>query len=156
MKKQNLNEQLGRIKSIMGLINEDEMGSQEMQMFQNELSNAGIGELSPEEVAEINPECPISNDVSSEHQQTVEKYEAMSIDQLKAELKNLKSQLNEQNWPTGGGNPNDKKTFISIAIGLVSLVLITKLFGKIFRGGGNRDCRKKNRLFRRFGPAGVV
>ena len=154
----NLQENISRVKELMGFVNE-QIEENKTQEFQNELVNSGLPQLTPEEISEIQPGCSLAVELPNEYSDMVEKYESMSIDQLKQELRTLKSQLNEQSlpWPTGGGNPNDKKTFIGIAVGILSVILLTKLFSKIFGGGGVfKSCKERRKLLRKFGVKGLT
>jgi uncharacterized membrane protein (DUF106 family) len=133
----------------------------EMEEFNQELQDVGET-LSPEEIQELQPECPISSEVP-EHADELKKFEEevskMTISQIKNKIKELKSQqddgqVQEQNY---GGNVMGMNVMKGIG-GLMILVLIIELFRRIFRGGTrtNKACRQRNRLVRRFGIRGAT
>jgi len=132
-----------------------------MEEFNQELQDVGET-LSPEEIQELQPECPISSEVP-EHADELKKFEEevskMTISQIKNKIKELKSQqddgqVQEQNY---GGNVMGAQVMKGIA-GLMILVLIIELFRRIFRGGTRtkKECRQRNRLVRRFGIRGAT
>jgi hypothetical protein len=132
-----------------------------MEEFNQELQDVGET-LSPEEIQELQPECPISSEVP-EHADELKKFEEevskMTISQIKNKIKELKSQqddgqVQEQNY---AGDVMGMKVAKGLA-GLMILVLIIELFRRIFRGGTRtkKECRQRNRLVRRFGIRGAT
>lgn len=178
MKKLNLQEQVSRIRSMMG-VNENVDSAQ--QEFDSALASAGIV-LTPEEKSEINPDCPVEK--PAEHSDVMGQLEtAISNINDKGQLKGLLKQvlsmrkrakqpqpatssiaapqdMNEQAVPVIVAGVSVPPVALTIALGFVALLIVIKLYKLIF-GGGNRerqssDCRKKHRLVRRFGISGVV
>lgn len=165
--KQNLNEQISKIKSIMGLMNE-EMNSQAVEEFQNELASAGVERLDNEELSELQPDCPV--EVPQEHPEVMEELKTAVeritdrrtllslLKQVMTLRRNTKKQapVQEQAAPLVLAGVTIPPVAITIALGFLALLIVISLAKSIFGGGGNNDCKRKHRLFRRFGPAGVV
>lgn len=153
------------------------------QEFDSALASAGIV-LTPEEKSEINPDCPIEK--PAEHSDVMGQLEtAISNINDKEELKGLLKQvmvllqnkqekpqpntssiaapqdMNEQAAPVIVAGVSVPPAAFTIALGFVALLLVLKLAKLIF-GGRDRDrsrgsgCKKKHKLFNRFGISGVV
>jgi len=167
--KNTLNEEVSRIKSIMGLMNE-EMNSQAFEEFQNALDSAGIERLDNEELSELQPDCPV--EVPQEHPEVMEDLknaveritDRRTLLSLLKEVmtlrRNAKKQapVQEQAAPIVLAGVTIPPVAITIALGFLALLIVISLAKSIFGGGGrrNNDCKRKNRLFKRFGLSGVV
>ena len=141
-----------------------------MEEFKQELQDVGET-LSDEEIQELQPDCPIVNEVP-EHADVVNKFQeqlkTMSIPEIKNKIKELKAQqknssLQEQPSAIGIDTGTLNKAGIGFAKGIVGLLIllcIIELFKKIF-GGRERtrvrpECRQRNRLVRRYGLRGAT
>ena len=139
-----------------------------MEEFKQELQDVGEV-LSDEEIQELQPECPIVNEVP-EHKDVISKFQeelkTMSIPEIKNKIKELKAQqksnpLQEQGDYTVTSSMD--KAAIGAAKGIVGLLIllcIIELFKKIF-GGRERtrvrpECRQRNRLVKRYGLRGAT
>lgn len=164
----NLNEQVQRIKTMMGLINE-EMNQQGVQEFQNELQMAGVEPLSDEELNELQPDCPV--ETPSEHSDVMEQLKVAiekisdrrSLVSLLKQVMGLKRKqaskenVQEQVEPLIIAGVTIPPIAITVALGFIALLIVIKLAKLILGvGGRNKDCERKHRLFQRFGPQGVV
>lgn len=177
MNKQNLNEQVSRIKSMMGLNEEMDpmMDQDKVQELQNDLASAGVDPLDNEELQELQPDCPV--DTPEEHADVMEKLKG-AVESMQGDRNKLKSLLKQvigliKNNKKKAAQPVQEQVAaaplviagvtippvaITIALGFLALLIVISLAKSIFGGGTrqSRECREKNRLFRRFGPAGVV
>ena len=137
------------------------MMQQDTEEFKQELQDVGEM-LTDEEIQELQPGCSLASQVP-EHSDELKKFEdevsRMSIPQIKSKIKELKAmqksnKVQEQNYAGDVMGAQVGKGLI----GLFILVCIIGLFRKIFRGGTRTrpECRQRNRLVRRFGPAGLT
>lgn len=156
------------MKGIMG-INENVESNAGEQEFDSILSSVGI-QLTPEEKSEIQPDCPV--ELPQQHSDVMGQLESAVNNindkgQLKSLLKQVLSMKRTQNVQEQGAaagvliaGVSVPPVALTIAIGFVALLIVLKL-GKLLFGGGTRvrqnpDCRRKHRLYRRFGIGGVV
>ena len=137
-----------------------------MEEFKQELQDVGET-LSDEEIQELQPECPIVNEVP-EHANVVSEFQqelkSMSIPEIKNKIKELKSiqknsPIQEQgNYTVTSSMDGLIKGLGKGIIGVLILLCIIELLKKIF-GGGTRvrpECRQRNRLVRRYGIRGAT
>jgi hypothetical protein len=143
--KQTLNEQIGRIKSMMNL-NEDE--SQAMLLQDTEEFNQQVGEdLTPEEYKEVMCSDPnqieLPTNLGNDEKQKVEEFRIAASKASPAELKVAKQQIKElkrqqQNEQVAAPavitilgvsmNPG-----VAIAVGVVLFALVLSFLSKLFR-----------------------
>lgn len=140
--KQTLNEQIGRIKSIMNINEDDSMAmlQQDAQEF-----NEKIGEeLAPEEFKEVmcsDPETLELPNMEQEQMQVVaqlkEKMKTASfaeLMQLKKQLKQLKQQNEQVAAPAAISLLGvSMSPGVAIAVGMVLFVLVLSFLGRLFR-----------------------
>ncbi len=77
---------------------------------------------------------------------------------LYSKMKNKPAKMNEQAEAIMIAGVAIPSVAILVVGGILALILLSKLVGLMLGGGTrvNKDCRRKNRLFRKFGPSGVV
>jgi len=106
MKKQSLNEQVTRIKSMMN-INEDEQQMAMLQQVTQEFNEKAEEELTPDELQEVacaNPDTiEVPQEATNEQKQKLDEFKAKAktasiteLKQVKKQLRELKQQQNEQ------------------------------------------------------------
>jgi CHASE3 domain sensor protein len=126
------------------------------------LASAGI-QLTPEEMQEVNPDCPIEK--PKQHEKLINQIESnlkkMSVKNLVGVLKQLlqfkKNRINEQAEAIIIAGVSVPPMILIAIVGVLIIIVIFMIARSIFGSErGFRDCRRKNRLFRRFGVQGVV
>lgn len=148
-----------QLKTIM-----EDIESSKLEDFKQELQS--IGEpMTDQEIKELQPGCSLSDDFP-EYSEVISKVETaadnMTVSDIKNKIKELKklrkdAKLQEQMSGINIGGSVIPGNIVLAVSGVLILILIIKLFKRIFGGTmQSPECRKKNRLFRRFGPAGVV
>jgi CHASE3 domain sensor protein len=130
--------------------------------FNSVLASAGI-QLTPEEMQEVSPDCPVEK--PEEHENLINQIESnlgrMNLRNLVRVLKQLmqlkNKRMNEQAEAIVIAGVTVPAVALIAIVGILIIIVIFKIARLIFGGErGFRDCRRKNRLFRRFGVQGVV
>ena len=162
MSKQNLNEQVNRIKQMMSL-NE----STEEQQYVDLLSQAGLS-LSPEEMMDVSYECPLE-DPPAEYSDLVSnistKLDGMGVSELVSVLKQVKSIKKQQpvvQEQVGAAiiiaGVSVPMVAVVVVAGLVAVIIIVKLARLIFRKDKKKRssaCKRRGKLYRKFGIDGM-
>jgi hypothetical protein len=130
--------------------------------FNSALASAGI-RLTPEEMEEVQPDCPVEK--PEEHENLINQIESnldkMNVKNLVGVLKQLlqvkNKRMNEQAEAIIIAGVTVPPAVLFAVVGILIIIVIFKIARSIFGSErGFRDCRRKNRLFRRFGVQGVV
>jgi CHASE3 domain sensor protein len=138
------------------------LSEQKEEQLNSVLATAGI-QLTPEEMQEVNSDCPIEK--PKQHEKLINQIESnlkkMSVKNLVGVLKQLlqvkKNRINEQTEAIIIAGVSVPPMILIAIVGVLIIIVIFMIARSIFGSErGFRDCRRKNRLFRRFGVQGVV
>ena len=129
--------------------------------FNSVLSYVGI-QLTPEEMDEVQPDCPIEKPQQHENlinqiETNLSKMNVRNLVQVLKQLLQLKNRrMNEQAEAIIIAGVSVPAVALIAVVGVLIVIVIFKIAKLIFGGErGFKDCRRKNRLFRRFGVRGV-
>jgi len=154
------------IKSLYEQVNSTDL-SPELQTLNNVLSQSNVQLISPDEVDELSPDCPVEIP-QNEYQGTLSEIQEKinntnNIDVLKSELKKIsilqkQQPVQEQAIPIMILGVTVPPVAIAVVAGLITLMIIVKLAKLIFGKKTHKtssSCKRRSKLFRKFGVDGM-
>jgi hypothetical protein len=154
------------IKSLYEQVESTDLTS-ELQTLNNVLSQSNVEPISPDEVDELSPDCPVDipqNEYQGKLSEIQEKINnTNNIDVLKSELKKISSlkkqqPVQEQATPIMILGVTVPPVAIAVVAGLITLMIIVKLAKLIFGKKTHKtssSCKRRSKLFRKFGVDGM-
>jgi hypothetical protein len=150
--------------------NQSQVDGGKLEQINSQLSQVGVPSLTDQDVKDFQSisDCPMEEPTTDPQQtkilnQVKNNIEKMKVGQILSDLKKLRSakrnsqkKMNEQlvEALTIAGVTIPGGAVLAIG-GFIALLLLVKLVKLIFGGGGSfGDCKKKFRLFSKYGPSG--